>query len=118
MLPPERLDRIQIAFDDPHCLNKTVTQREWLTQIECYRYSVAQGPLVNPATTFEIPWSTPSERSATTHQRTRLEHPSFRRPPTIDTHGGSHNGHYVNHSVREISPPARLRFPPPRFDPP
>ena len=36
----------------------------------------------------------------------------------IDTRLASHKGHYVNHSVREIRPPARWRFSSPRFDPP
>ena len=38
--------------------------------IKCYRYSVAQGLLVNPATTFEIPWPRPSEIPTATPWRT------------------------------------------------
>ena len=40
-----------------------------------------------------------------------------RRLLLIDTRRGSHNCHYVNHSVRGFLPPARWRFSPPRFGP-
>ena len=35
----------------------------------------------------------------------------------IDTRRGSPKGHYVNHSVRAIRPPARWRISPPHFEP-
>ena len=93
----------------PHCLNKTVTQCKWLTRIECSRYSVAQGVLVNPATTFKIPRPPPLGRLAAAHGQTLFGHPSPVVLLLIDTHVGSHKG--------SLCKPFRAGIPPTRLPP-
>ena len=98
-----------IVDPGPHCLNKTVTQRKWLPHIQCYRTSVAQGLLADPATKFEIADNVVGRTccNASANPICAFLMPAIR---LIDTRLASHRGHYVKSLVRESPRKASIDF--------